>query len=308
LWFVKEARQHRAINISEDVSSEELLMKLKLVRESQLTNAAVLLFAREPYFLQSEVKGIRFSGDEPVKPYIDFVSIEGNIFHLIENAQNFVLRNIRKSIWLTSGKMQREEKYEYPPEAIREAIINAIAHRDYESQSKVQVRIFDNRIEIWNPGTLPEEITIEDLKKSHRSIPSNPLLFKQLFWVKYVEDVGGGTLDMIKQCRDWGIPEPEFQEISGAFVVIFRLPPALEELENLRLNERQKRAIDSIMNKGTITNREYTSLNDISRKTATTDLADLVKKGLLIRVGEGKRSIHYELLRNNYAKNYAKEL
>jgi predicted HTH transcriptional regulator len=83
--------------------------------------------------------------------------------------------------------------------AIREAIVNAVAHRDYESPSKVQVRIFDNRIEIWSPGRLPDDIAIEDLKREHRSVPRNPLLFKQLFWVKYVKDVGGGTLDMINR-------------------------------------------------------------------------------------------------------------
>jgi ATP-dependent DNA helicase RecG len=214
-WFVKEAKKQRTLKIPENASLGEILRKLKLMKNEQLTNTAILLFAEESHFLQSEVKGIRFSSDKPVKPYTDFVNIEGNIFDLVDSAQDFVLRNIRKSIWLNSGKVQREEKYEYPPDAIREAIVNAIAHRDYESPSKVQVRIFDNRIEIWNPGLLPKEITIEDLKIEHRSIPRNPLLFKQLFWVKYVEDVGGGTLDMVEQCKEWGLPEPEFKQISG---------------------------------------------------------------------------------------------
>jgi len=305
-WFVREARKQRALKISEDTSVKEILRKLKLVRDERLTNTAVLLFTKEPHFLQSEVKGIRFSGDEPVKPYIDFMNIEGNIFDLVDNSQDFVLRNIRKSIWLTPGKVQREEKYEYPPDAIREAIVNAVAHRDYESPSKVQVRIFDNRIEIWNPGALPKEITIDDLKREHRSIPRNPLLFKQLFWVKYVEDVGGGTLDMIKQCKEWEIPEPEFKQIRGAFIVVFRMPPALEDLEKLGLNERQIKAMEYVIRKGSITNREYTAINEVSRKTATIDLADLIKRGLFIRAGKGKRDTHYELLRKNYAKDYAK--
>lgn len=197
-------------------------------------------------------------------------------------------------------KVQREEKYEYPPDAIREAIVNALAHRDYESVSKVQVRVFDNRIEIWSPGKLPDDITIDDLKREHRSVPRNPLLFKQLFLVKYVEDVGGGTLDMIKQCRDWEIPEPVFDHITGAFVVTFRLPPALDNLEKLGLNQRQIQAIDYVLKKGSITNREYTFLNNVSRKTATTDLTQLVAKSIVIRVGDGKRALHYIL--PNYAK------
>lgn len=303
-WFLKEARKERGLNLSEDAFIEEALMKLKLLRNRKLTNTALLLFFKEPMVLQSEVKCIRFSGNEAIKPYIDFQTIEGTVFDLIDKAEDFVLRNIRRSIRLVSGKVQREEKYEYPPDAIREAVVNAVAHRDYGSPSKVQVRIFDNRIEVWSPGTLPAEITIEDLRREHVSVPRNPLLFKQLFWVKYVEDVGGGTLDMIKQCREWGIPEPMFEHITGAFVVTFRLPPALEDLERLGLNERQIKAMDNVIKKGFISNKEYTSLNNISRKTATIDLTQLVTKGLLIRVGKGKRGIHYIL--PNYAKNTQK--
>ncbi|MCK4730956.1 MAG: putative DNA binding domain-containing protein, partial [Methanophagales archaeon] len=215
-WFLKEARKQRGLKISEDAPVEEALMKLKLLRNGELTNAAILLFFKELTFLQSEVKCIRFSGNEPVKPYIDFQTIEGTVFDLVDGAEDFVLRNIKKSIWLVPGQLQREERYEYPPDAIREAIVNAVVHRDYESPSKVQVRVFDDRIEVWNPGLLPEGITLEDLKREHRSIPRNPLLFRQLFWVKYVEDVGGGTLDMIKWCKEWGLPEPDFKFITGA--------------------------------------------------------------------------------------------
>lgn len=303
-WFLKEGIKQRGLNLSGDAPLEEALIRLKLLRKGKLTNAALLLFSKEPMFLQSEVKCIRFSGNEPVKPYIDFQTIDKNVFDLINIAEDFILRNIRKSIWLIPDKIQREEKYEYPPDAIREAIVNAVAHRDYESVSKVQVRVFDNRIEIWSPGKLPDDITIDDLKKEHRSVPRNPLLFKQLFLVKYVEDVGGGTLDMIKQCRDWGIPEPVFDHITGAFVVTFRLPPALDNLEKLGLNQRQIQAIDYVVKKGSITNGEYTSLNNVSRKTATTDLTQLVAKSILIRVGEGKRAIHYTL--PDYAKTTQK--
>ncbi|MDP2767909.1 MAG: putative DNA binding domain-containing protein [Candidatus Methanoperedens sp.] len=299
-WFLEEARKQRGLNLPVDSPIKDALMKLKLLKNGELTNAALLLFYKEMIFLQSEVKCIRFSGNEPVKPYIDFQTIEGTVFDLIDRAMDIVLRNIKKSVRLVSGKVQREEKYEYPPDAIREAIVNAIAHRDYESPSKVQVRIFDNRIEVWNPGKLPDEITIEDLRREHISVPHNPLLFKQLLWVKYVEDVGGGTLDMIHQCKERGMPEPLFEHISGAFVVTFKLPPAVEDLEKMGLNERQINAINYIVKKGSISNKEYISLNSVSRKTATTDLKQLVSNGILIRVGEGKRKIQY--IMPDYAK------
>ncbi len=300
--FVKEARRQRGLNISDGTPLKEILIKIKLLKDKKLTNAALLLFSKEPKFLQSEIKCIRFSGNEPVKPYIDFQTLEGSVFNLVDRAEDFVLRNIRKSIWLVPGQVQREEKYEYPPDAIREAVTNAVVHRDYNSPSKVQVRVFDNRIEVWSPGLLPNEITIDDLKREHRSIPRNPLLFKQFFWIRYVEDVGGGTLDMIRQCKEWGIPEPEFKFVTGAFVVVFSLPPSLDDLKKLGLNERQIKGVEYVMKKGSIANKEYTELNSVSRKTATLDLDDLTKKGVFLRVGKGKRVIKYMLLRKDYAK------
>lgn len=295
-WFVKEAKRQGGLKLSEDLSIKEILMRLRLLKSGNLTNATLVLFSEEPTFLQSEIKCIRFSGNEPVKPYIDFTSIEGTVFDLVNRAEDFVLRNIRKAIWLVPGQIQREEKYEYPPNAIREAIVNAVVHRDYESPSKVQVRIFNNRIEVWSPGLLPEGISVEDLKREHRSIPRNPLLFKQLFWVKYVEDVGGGTLDMIRLCREWEILEPEFKHITGAFVVIFKLPPFLEDLVKLGLNERQIKAVEYVKNSGSITSGAYQKLNTTTRYTAARDLAKLVKLGIFNRIGRGKRGLKYILL------------
>lgn len=305
-WFLRVAKKQRGLKIAEDVSVGEALMQLNLLKGGKPTNACMLLFSKEQKFLQSEVKCIRFSGNEPAKPYIDFQTLEGNVFDMIDKAEDFVLRNIRKAIWLVPGQVQREEKYEYPTDALREAIINAVAHRDYESPSKVQVRVFDSCIEVWNPGILPNDIAIEDLKKKHRSVPRNPVLFKQLFWVKYVEDVGGGTLDMIRQCKEWGIIEPEFEIITGAFVVTFRLPPALENLEKLGLSERQIKAVNYVTKKGSIGNKEYQELNAVSKRSATLDLAGLVKKGIFTRVGEGKRDIKYVLLAQKYPKSIQK--
>jgi ATP-dependent DNA helicase RecG len=172
-WFLKEGIKQRGLNLSEDSPLEEALVRLKLLRKGKLTNAALLLFSKEPIFLQSEVKCIRFSGNEPIKPYIDFQTIEQNVFDLINLAEDFILRNIRKSIWLIPDKVQREEKYEYPPDAIREAIVNALAHRDYESVSKVQVRVFDNRIEIWSPGKRALHYILPNYAKTTQTITQN---------------------------------------------------------------------------------------------------------------------------------------
>lgn len=299
-WFIKEAKKQRNLNLEEGSSVKEILMRLKLLKNDKLTNAAVLLFGKDSKFLQSEIKCIRFSGNEPTKPYIDFQTLEGNVFDLIDQAEDFVLRNIKKAIWLVPGQVQREEKYEYPPDAIREAIVNAIVHRDYTSSSKVQVRIFDDYIEIWNPGKLPEGWTIKKLKEKHESIPKNPLIFKQLFLVKYVEDVGGGTLDMINECKKWGIPDPEFEDTGTSIIVTFRKSIITEQLmSKLELNERQKKAIGYLKKHKKITNKEYCDLFNIVKDTANRDLNGLLNKNLIEKKGRGPK-IYYVLTTVRY--------
>jgi len=116
-------------------------------------------------------------------------------------------------------KIERQEKWEYPPDAVREAIVNAVCHRDYESTANIQIRIFDDKIEIWGCGPLPEPLTPADLKREHKSIPRNPLIAKCFFLIKYIEQWGTGTNRMIDKCLDYGLPEPLFEEIAGDFVV-----------------------------------------------------------------------------------------
>jgi ATP-dependent DNA helicase RecG len=292
--FLKDSRKQRGLKISEDASIEDAFLKLKLLKNGKPTNAALLLFSKEPIFLQSEVKCIRFKSDKTVKPYADFQTLEGTVIDLVDNAVDFVLRNIRKTIWLVPGKIQREERYEYPEEAIRESIVNAIVHRDYSFPSKVQVRIFDSKIEIWNPGELPKGWTVENLKEEHESIPMNPLLFRLLFWIRYVEDVGGGTIDMINWCRDFQLPDPEFKVTGTSFVVTFRRSKLTEEyLKELGLNERQKNAIDYIKEKEKITNKEYRMINNVSHTLANHELKDLVEKEILMIKGKGRATQYF---------------
>lgn len=294
-WFLMGAKRERGLNISEDALLYDVLMRLRLLQDGKLTNATLLLFGRESKFIQSEVKCIRFDGNKPVKPYIDFQTLAGNIFDLADKTEDFILRNIKKAIWLVPGQIQREEKYEYPPGAVRESVVNAIVHRDYSSPAKVQVRIFDDYTEVWNPGKLPEGWTIEKLKQKHESIPKNPLLFRQFFWIKYVEDVGGGTLDMINECRNWGIPEPEFEDTGTSIVVTFsKFIFTSEILTELGLNERQIEAVGLIKQHDRITTKDYCNLLKVARDTANRDLNGLLGKGIIKKRGSGPQ-IHYVL-------------
>lgn len=291
--FVKEAKKQRGLDIDEDLSIGEMLERLKLVKNRKITNAAVLLFGKDPQnvFMQAIVKAIRFKGADVTGEMIDFKTIEGDILSQLERAEDFIFEHIPKRAWLEDGKLQRQEKWLYPPKAIREVLANALAHRDYKSTSNVQIRIFDDRLEIWNPGCLPAGLTVEKLKTSHGSVPQNPLVARAFFWVKYVEEVGTGTNKMIKWCKEWELPEPKFEDMGASFVVVFR-SDHIDESVLEKLNERQKKAVDYTLKNKKITNKEYSSINNVSRVYAFQELSDLVKKGIFKQVGKGRGSCY----------------
>ncbi|HJH25952.1 MAG TPA: hypothetical protein C5S37_04075, partial [Methanophagales archaeon] len=262
-WFVKRAKTERNLKIDEKLPVSELLERLELAKNDELTNAAVLLFAKNPqkFFLQAETRCAKFKGTKPVKPFIDMKVFGGNIFDQVDKSLNFVLDHISMAVRLVPGQAAREEKYEYPPDAVREAIINAICHRDYSLPSNMQIRVFDDRIEVWGCGPLPEPLTPEDLKKKHRSIPRNPVIAKCFFLIKYIEQWGTGTNDMIAACINWSLPEPEFELVTGDLVVTFRKDIFTEDyLKNLGLNERQIKAVDYLKMNKTLTSKKYAEL------------------------------------------------
>jgi len=297
-WFLKEARHERGLDINESSSVEDALLRLKLLKAEKPTNGAVLLFGRDPQrkFIQSEIKCIRFKGVGVTGEMIDLRTVDGDVFDQLIEAEKFIFNNIALSAWIEDGKIQRQERWEYPPKAIREALANAISHRDYETTSRVQVRIFDDRIEFWNPGRLPEGWTVETLRHVHESIPGNPSIAKQFFWVRYIEEVGTGTNKIIEWCIDWGLPEPEF-EFTGTSLVVTLWKSKLNEeyLNTLGLNERQREAISYMKEHKKITSKEYAELFSITDRTARNDLKSLLDKKILIQRGTSKKSTYYEL-------------
>jgi len=213
--------------------------------------------------------------------------IEGTIEEQIDLVEKFVMNNIQRSAWLEEGKTQRTEKWEYPLNALREAVTNAICHRDYESTSNVQVRIFDDRIEVWNPGNLPEGWTIATLKKKHESKPKNPLIAKLFFMIRRIEQWGTGTTEMIKETIKYGLPEPIFEDTKTSIIVTFRKFKFDEGILK-ELNERQMRAVEYIKAKGKITTKEYIKLTETPLRTARRDLLDLKDKKIIEFVGAAK--------------------
>ena len=297
-WFLRKAKFERKLGIEPQIPPREALRKLNLLTNEGLTNAAILMFGKEPQksFIQSEVRCARFKGTKAVKPFVDMKVLEGTVYEQIDQEEKFVLFNMRKSAWLESGKIERQEKWEYPPDAIREAITNAIAHRDYFPSANVQIRIFDDRIEIWNPGTLPEGLTIEKLKGKHESKPRNKLIANLFFLIKYIEQWGTGTNEIIDECIAHGLPEPLFEDTGSSFIVTFRKSKLTSEfLEGLGLNKRQEKAIEHLKGNKRITSKEYAKLFNITERTARNDIKTLINKNVIMRRGKGDKNTYYIL-------------
>jgi len=194
-WFLRMAKASRKYPLREETPVKDAFIHLDLLRDGKLTNAAVLLFGKNPhkFFIQAEVKCLQLSGTDVSKPFINYQVYSGNLFEQVDKAIAFVLDAIKFPVIQKSGSSRFERPYEIPEFAVQEAIINAAAHRNYNKTSGVQVMVFSDRVEVWNSGSLPPELTVEDLRKPHTSYPANPLLANALFLADYAQRAGSGT-------------------------------------------------------------------------------------------------------------------
>ncbi len=224
--FVRTARRARQLPLPEETPPEDLLRHLNLLRRGRLTNAAVLLFAREPqkFLIASEVKCAHFHGREVAKPIPSYQVYKGTVFDLVEQAAGFVLSRIDLTIGTRSERVQAPVTYEIPKEVVTEAIVNAVVHRDYTDNSSVQVMLYSDRLEILNSGRLPPPLTVERLRVAHPSVPRNPLLAEPMYLLRYIEKMGTGTVDMFRRCAEASLPEPEFDVSTGFLTRIWRRP------------------------------------------------------------------------------------
>ncbi len=225
--FIRIARGARAFPLPVDASTEDLLIHLNLLNDGRPTNAAMLLFGKSPQrsFISSEVRCAHFHGTQVAKPIPSYQVYKGTAFQLVDQAVDFVLSKIALSVGTRAKSVQAPVAYEIPKEVVTEAIVNAVAHRDYTSNASIQVMLFTDRVEVLNPGRLPPSLTLEQLRVAHTSIPNNPLLAEPLYLAQYIERMGTGTLDMIRRCSDAGLPEPEFNDSSGFKITIWRATP-----------------------------------------------------------------------------------
>jgi len=277
-----------------------VLKKLELIKDNKPTWAAILLFGKEPqrFVLQAKCHCGRFKDETTI---INDEMVEGSLFEQVEKVMDFIKKSISVRFVIT-GKPRREEIWEYPLDALREAVINAIVHRDYPEPSETQVRIYDDKLIVWNPGKLPLGITLEDLFKPHKSVLRNKLIAQVFYDVGFIEQWGTGIRRITDSCLKSGLPKPKFEEYQG-FRVIFRKDIHTEEyLKNLAFNERQINAVMFVKKEGKITNKKYQELFDVSRQTASRELSHLAQKGIFKQVGVTGKGTYYTLVQTPHKR------
>jgi len=272
---------------------EEILERLGLMENGKINNAGMLLFGKnsQKYFDHARVRVVRLKDNITI---IGDRWIEGNLFNQFreteEAIKNFI--NVRYKI----KGFEREDIWDYPLEAIREAIANALLHRDYLRPINVQIKIYDDKLWFYNVGGLPEDWDTEKLLSSHASMPRNPTIFNVFYLAGIVESVGSGIERMMQALKDAGLPELKVEANHAEFTLVFLKDVYTEEyLQKLGLNERQIKAVMYVKERGRITNKEYQEINRCSRNTATNDLRDLCSRGLLKESGRKGAGSYYEI-------------
>ncbi len=276
-------------------STELLLNNLNMIENGHLKRAALLLFHPDPEkFVTGAYIKIGFFKTESNLLFQD--TIHGNLFEQVEKTIELLFSKYIRAIISYEG-ISRVETYEYPVGALREALLNAITHKDYAGCVPIQIKVYADRIRIWNEGKLPENWTVDKLFHEHSSRPHNPDIANAFFRSGYVESWGRGIEKMTEQCSLAKLPPPIITNDGSDFWVVFRKDIYnKEDLSKLGLNDRQIKALLYVKEKGRITNAEYQKLNDCSRNTASAELKNIEKSHiLLINKGSGAGSF-YELI------------
>ncbi|MFD3002626.1 ATP-binding protein [Pontibacter toksunensis] len=261
------------------------------MKGEDLKRAALLLFGKDvrAFFPTAYVKIGRFGSTDVDLLFQDLV--QGNAFQLAD----LTLELLQKKYLMAPVSYQglhRIEGSEYPFEALREILLNAIVHRTYTT-APIQVSVYNDRLIVWNEGTLPDNLSIEDLKRKHPSLPKNPVLADVCFKGGLIEAWGRGTVKIMEECRRSGLPEPRIETVAGGIsVTLFKDIYTEELLKGRGLNERQVNALLHWKSEGKIQNSWYKEKFSIADRTALRYLTELVDKGLLVKVGEKKATVY----------------
>ncbi len=291
-WYLTRKEEVRNVSKPRDMTLQDLLRNIDgSSADGVPTNAGILFFGEYPqrFFYNGQLRVVRFKGTSVTHPVINRLDCSGALWEMVDAAEEFIRKNIRLLSFRTSRSFQRDDKFEYPLKALREAIINALIHRNYQKYSDVRVFIFDNRVEIINPGTFPEGVNPNE--PVHE--PVNPILSQFMYDVGFIERYGSGIRMMRRLCKEWGNKAPRYEFHPLETKIIFDSPiqeTTFIEIDDIseQLNERQKNAFFYVQRQGQIATKEYVEINQVSRQTAYAELRDMADKGLFIVIGKGR--------------------
>lgn len=283
----------RSFPLSEDASLGEILEKLKLVQFGEVTNAGDVLFGSDVGLRlpQTRVRAVHYETDRAGDRFIDDQLLEGPLIEVFHSAMKFLKRNVAIQSRFIEGKVQRESKLLYPFEALREGVVNALVHRDYSAYSgSVAISVYPTRIDIYNSGSLPDGLTVGQLRQpGHPSIMINPDIGHVFYLNDLMERVGRGTNKIIRECREMGLPDPKWSaEANGIRLTFFS-----EAMHGFDLNERQLAIVTNCLPGDSVTVAEYhktfdTDGSDVSLRQARRDIVELVDSGFFERIGAGR--------------------
>jgi ATP-dependent DNA helicase RecG len=288
----KSFARERIPDIEYENDERVILQKMNL-DSVNLKRASVILFGKNPqqFFGSAIVKIAYFISASDIDMQNE---VRGNLFEQAETTID-ILRNKYLKSKIEYEGIERKDILDYPLPAIREALLNALVHRNYSTTSAIQIRVFDDKLEFINEGSLPPEISLASLKGSHISKPRNILIAEVFQKAGFIETWGRGTNKIIQSCKDAGLPEPDFKAENGVFTLTFYKDKWNQEnLKQTGLHPRQIKAVLYVQREGRITSAIYQKMNSVKNRQATIDLNDLVERDILENIGKGRGS-YYKL-------------
>lgn len=285
-------------------SIEDILLRFQLIEGKRVKNAALILFAKDHVYLpQCQMKMARLQGQDKLGDFIDNQRVSGNAFTLLNRADEFLRRHLPISSTFKPNQLKRADQPALPVLAVREALVNALCHRDYaDQQTDFSLAIYDNRLEIWNSGLLPNKLTFQSLKSNHESVLRNKLIANVFYVRDYIEKWGTGTNKMVDLCRDAGLPEPDFSERTGGFVVTFYFKSPIgsyvtDQSSDItieaNLSKRQEEILRLMRKNGPMNTQDLLAqLGDPpTQRTIQNDLRNLKECGLIETRGAAKKTV-----------------
>lgn len=288
--FKKKAEKSGRIDEEVIYDSNQSLMKnLDLIEDDYITRAGILLFHPRPdkIFTGSYIKIGFFATDDDLR-FQD--EVHGSLFEQIEKTLDLLKTKYLKAEIRYDG-VTRVEEFAFPPRAFREAILNAVAHKDYNSTSPIQISVYEDKMIIWNQGELPKNWTIEKFSEKHPSIPYNPKLSNALFRSGYIEAWGRGTINMINECAKNNVPKPKYKyDFSGVLVEFYKYSE--KSLKERGLSDNYAKIIIYVQENKVISNSDVQKICSVSKRTASRYLSDLEEKYLVKQGDTGKGTVY----------------